>query len=303
MASGPPYAEGFIQSVGTKLHYLDWGGSGQPLVLIHGLGDSPYIFDDLAASLKSNFRIIAYSKRGHCKSETTDKNFDTFTLASDLKLLLDSLHITKASLLGWSISGNDITEFAIRFPERTDKLIYFEAGYDLSEEPFKNMIKAMPKSPFPDSTELSSLTAYRKWCHGFWFPDIDWNPSLEANLRASTRISPDSSITTIPDGNDSKMILESGMKYHREYGKVQAPALVIFARPFFQPPNNDNDIVRNYEKMEKDIVEPWRVSSMDRIRKELKGAQIKMMPSGSHVSFPFRSREPLIEAITSFLAQ
>jgi len=95
------YQEDFIQANGIKLHYLDWGGSGQTLILIHGLGDSPYIFLDLAASLRKNFRIIAYSRRGHCKSEATDMLCDNSTLVSDLKLLLDSLNIIKANLLGW----------------------------------------------------------------------------------------------------------------------------------------------------------------------------------------------------------
>ena len=62
METKPLYREDFIQARGIKLHYLDWGGSGQPLILIHGLGDSPYIFQDLAASLRKNFRIIAYSR-------------------------------------------------------------------------------------------------------------------------------------------------------------------------------------------------------------------------------------------------
>lgn len=46
------YLEHFIDGKTIKLHYLDWGGSGEPLILIHGLGDSPYIFTDMAGSLK-----------------------------------------------------------------------------------------------------------------------------------------------------------------------------------------------------------------------------------------------------------
>ncbi len=72
MESKPFYHEGFIRGDGVKMHYLDWGGSGQPLILIHGLGDSPYIFEDIASSLKTNFRVIAYSGRGHCKSQASD---------------------------------------------------------------------------------------------------------------------------------------------------------------------------------------------------------------------------------------
>ena len=67
METNPLYREDFIRANGIKLHYLDWGCPGQTLILIHGLGDSTYIFHDLAASLRKNFRIIAHSRRGHCK--------------------------------------------------------------------------------------------------------------------------------------------------------------------------------------------------------------------------------------------
>ena len=295
------FREDFIQARGIKLHYLDWGGSGQPLILIHGLGDSPYIFLDLAASLRQNFRIIAYSRRGHCKSEATDMLYDNSTLVSDLKLLLDSLNISKASLLGWSMGGNEITEFAIRYPERTNKLIYFEAGYDLSDEAFNNIVKIIPKSPLPDSSDLETFNAYRKWYHNYWFADVDWNPALEANLKATTRINPDSTVSTIPGDHIFKIVLETAKSYHRDYKMIQAPALAIYSKPFFVPPVKNENIVSAYGEMEKNIINPWRLRNMNQIRAELKNITIKEMPMGSHTSLLFLSRDSIIECIDSFL--
>jgi pimeloyl-ACP methyl ester carboxylesterase len=301
METKPIYREGFIQGNGIKLHYLDWGGASEPLVLIHGLGDSPYLFEDLASSLKNKFRIIACSKRGHGKSEITNPDYDIATLVADLKLLLDSLAIDKAHLLGWSFGGNEITEFAIRYPERTNKLIYFEGGYDLSDDAFRQILKTMPQSPFPAKTDLISLDAYRKWYHRFWFADVDWNNSLEANLIASTKINPDGSVTTLPDDSTFKMLLNSATGYHRNYELIRAPALAIYTKPFFVPPVKDEQIVAAYENMEKNIIAPWRINSMNRIKAELKNVTIKEIPAGSHVSFIFLSKDSLIESINSFL--
>lgn len=72
--------------------------------------------------------------------------------------MLGSLKIERVNLLDWSMGGNEITEFAIRYPERTNKLIYLEAGYDYSEEAFKFFIINVPQSPFPDSEDLHSLS-------------------------------------------------------------------------------------------------------------------------------------------------
>ena len=303
MESKPLYKEDFIRSRGIKLHYLDWGGSGQPLILIHGLGDSPYIFQDLATSLKNNFRIIAYSRRGHGKSETIDLRYDNSTLVSDLKILLDSLNITKANLLGWSMGGNEITEFAIRYPERTNKLIYFEAGYDLSDEAFNNIVKIIPKSPLPDSSDLKTFDAYRKWYHNYWFADVDWNPALEANLKATTRINPDGTVSTIPNDYLFKILLETAKSYHRDYKTIQAPALAIYTKPFFVPFVKNENIVSAYRELEKNIINPWRLSNMNRIRTELKNITIKEMPMGSHTSLLFLSRDSIIECIDSFLLE
>lgn len=297
----PIYREGFIHGQEVNLQYLDWGGSGQPLILLHGLGDSPFLFEDIAISLKKDFRIIAYARRGHCKSVSNASGYDTSDLVEDLKLLLDSLKINKASLLGWSMGGNEITEFAIRYPERTNKLIYLEAGYDLSETPFKAILQQIPQSPFPDSSDLSSIAEYRKWYHNFWFRDVAWNSALESNLRATTRIHPDGSVETVPNDSISRLLLESATRYRRNYVQVKAQALAIFTKPFFVPPVDDEHVVSLYEKLEKNIILPWRISSMDRIRTELKNSTIIEMPLGSHASLVFLSKDVLVESIQSFL--
>lgn len=301
--SQPAYTEQFIQGQTVKLHYLDWGGTGEPLILIHGLGDTPYLFEGLAALLKKQFRVIAYSKRGHCKTETYDSNYEIAALVSDLKLLLDSLNISKANLLGWSIGGNEITEFAIQYPERTNRLIYLEAGYDLSEAAFNLMQQHLTRSPFPDRADLVSLDAYRNWYHCFWYPDIDWNAILESNLRTSTQINPDGSIITIPTDDVSKIILQSGMSYHRNYDKIMAPSLILYTNTFFKAARNDSASAANYKNLEKEIINPWRHSSMNRIKTEMKTASIKIIPNGSHVSLIFLSKDEIVESINSFLLQ
>src|SRR5262245_54608551 len=59
----------FVEVNGVRLNVLDWGGNGPPLILIHGLGDSPHVFDDLASFLCDRYHVIAYARRGHGQSE------------------------------------------------------------------------------------------------------------------------------------------------------------------------------------------------------------------------------------------
>lgn len=301
MSAKTLYNEGFIRTDKIVLHYLDWGGSGPPLILLHGLADSPYLFEGIAESLQNDFRIIAYSKRGHGYSEAIDPIYDTSTLAEDLKLLIDSLRIEKANLLGWSMGGNEITEFAIRYPERTDKLIYLESGYDFSDGAFQTIVKTIPVSPFPDKAGLVSIDAYRSWYHRFWFGDTEWNHVLESNLTASTSINSDGSVTTKPNDQISKSFLESIMSYRRDYRKIQAPALVIYTSIFFYPATNDIVTIDSYDNLEKNVINPWRLSSIRRIKSELRDVTVKFMPAGTHVSSIFLAKDSIIKSINSFL--
>jgi pimeloyl-ACP methyl ester carboxylesterase len=113
---------GFITANGVRLQYLNWGGSGPALILIHGALDNPHMFDDLAPAFTDRFRVIAYAWRGCGRSETKEP-YDIGTLTEDLRGLMDGLGIGKAHLAGWSAGGNEITAMASTYPQRVDRIV------------------------------------------------------------------------------------------------------------------------------------------------------------------------------------
>lgn len=295
------YKEAFVQSDKVKLHYLDWGGEGQVLVLLTGLGDTPFLFNSLAEAFSPHFRVISYSRRNNGKSKAKEDKYDNESLVADLKLLLDALKIDKANLLGWSMGGNEITAFASLYPGRVGKLVYFEAGYDLSDGGFEKLLRNIPKPYLPDSSVMQSLDNYRAWYHRFWFGDLDWNDALEANLLASIKRNPDGSIETIPDDEVFKTTLNEAMKYRRTYEKVQSPCLVIYTKPFFYSPDNNPATVKLYDSLETSLISPWREANKNRVENELQNVTIVEAPRGTHTSFLFLSNDFLVDTITSFL--
>ena len=295
------YKEGFVESDKVKLQYLDWGGDGQVLVLICGLGDTPFLFEDLAGQLSSHYRVIGYSRRDHGKSESKEDKYDNGTLVSDLKLLLDSLKINKANLLGWSMGGNEITEFASLYPDRVGKLIYFEAGYDLSDGGFEKLVRNIPKPYLPDSSVMKSLDDYRRWYHHFWFGDVEWNGALEANLLASVKINSDGEVETIPNDHVFKSTLREALNHKRNYQRVHVRSLVIYSKRFFHPADDNPETIKLYDSIENNIVSPWRSANKKRIEEELQNATIVETANGSHTSFLFLSNDFVVKAIDSFL--
>jgi pimeloyl-ACP methyl ester carboxylesterase len=129
-AAQPPSTEAFVTVNGVRLHYLDWGGNGRPLLFLTSLGSNAHQFDALAPEFVDRFRVLALTRRGKEPSDKPPSGYDTTTLAEDIKGFLDAMHIDRVSLAGYSIAGDEETRFAALFPDRVEKLVYLDAAYD-----------------------------------------------------------------------------------------------------------------------------------------------------------------------------
>jgi non-heme chloroperoxidase len=112
----------------VKLEVLDWGGTGQPVVLLTGLGNSAHAFDDFAPKLTGNFHVYGVTRRGFGASSVPLTGYNADRLGDDIIAILDSLKIIKPVVIGHSIAGEELSSIGTRFPERISKLIYLEAA-------------------------------------------------------------------------------------------------------------------------------------------------------------------------------
>ena len=102
-----PPTTGFVHSDGLNIAYLDWGGTGPPLVMLHPTGFCGGFFAPLAERLVDSFRPIAVDLRGHGNSDTpeepADLHFDL--MAADVVAVLERLEIDDVRLIGVSMGG------------------------------------------------------------------------------------------------------------------------------------------------------------------------------------------------------
>ena len=109
-------------SAGVRIAF-ELDGSGSPVVLAHGLGYARWGWEPVAAALAEEFTVLMFDNRGIGASDIPDGPYTAGAMASDIAAVMDAARIDRAHLIGTSLGGMVAQEFAIRWPERVDRLV------------------------------------------------------------------------------------------------------------------------------------------------------------------------------------
>lgn len=124
----------FVQvEKGVKLEVLDWGGTGRPLILLAGLGNTAHTFDTFAHKLTPQYHVYGITRRGYGDSTApppSDANYNADRLGDDVLAVIDALHLPQRPvLIGHSVAGEELSSVGSRHPEKVAGLIYLDAAY------------------------------------------------------------------------------------------------------------------------------------------------------------------------------
>ena len=129
----PHRAQFIMVENNIKLEVLDWGGTGRPLVLLAGLGNTAHVFDKFAPKLSSAYHVYGITRRGFgassAPSPSGDATYSADRLGDDVLAVLNALKLNRPVLAGHSLGGEELSSVASRHPERVAGLIYLDAGY------------------------------------------------------------------------------------------------------------------------------------------------------------------------------
>lgn len=117
-----PQSQGKIKANGVELYY-EISGHGPNLVLIEGLGVATWLWEKQVPEFSRSFTTIVFDNRGAGKSEKPAGPYSISMMADDLAALLDTLKINKAHILGVSMGGFIAQDFALRYPQKVDRLV------------------------------------------------------------------------------------------------------------------------------------------------------------------------------------
>lgn len=291
-----------VQVQGVRLEYLDYGGSGPGLVFLPGLGDSPHAYDEIAPHFTHRFHVVSYARRGHGGSEARGP-WDVPTLAEDLRELLDSLHMPRAILAGWSMGGAEITALAERHPERVAGVVFLDT-YDLSGPEYRAMLAAYPVSYAPDPRDRASVDAFTRWWKESAAPDVAWTPAMKAELADLYRVEPDGSVQLHVTDSLEAAFLGALLAYQPKYQLIRAPVLAFWAEPYpdgLVPASAPDTIQAKAREWFKHRLMPWQDSVHARFARALPNARIVVLEHTRHSALPFQRRDRIVAEMTRFL--
>lgn len=134
---------------GVRLHHMDTGGDGRPVVLIHGWPLSGKAWQGQVGPLRdAGHRVVAYDRRGFGHSDKPSDGYDYDTLADDLAGLLEKLELSEVTLVGFSMGGGEVARYVSRHGEERLRSVVFAAAVP----PYLRRSEDNPDGPLDDAT-------------------------------------------------------------------------------------------------------------------------------------------------------
>lgn len=146
--------------------YYEMMGEGEPLVLLHGGLLDHRMWDDQFELLARRFRVIRYDARGNGLSRSPYGGHCDY---EDLRVLMDSLHVERAHVMGLSLGGRVAVDFAIEHPERILRVIAVSpglSGYEFNSDEEQKYVQEIRAAYIDADFDRAAEVFLRAWTIG-----------------------------------------------------------------------------------------------------------------------------------------
>lgn len=113
---------------GSYRTFIAEKGTGSPLILVHGFASSSYTWHAVVEKLSQSFRVIVIDMKGFGASDRPEGDYNRNAFAEQIKSTMDALNIRQAHLAGNSMGGKAVLTFALKYPDRTQRLALIDAS-------------------------------------------------------------------------------------------------------------------------------------------------------------------------------
>jgi 3-oxoadipate enol-lactonase len=264
------FERGFIPVDGGALYY-EAMGEGEPLVLLHGGMLDHRMWNDQFAPLAERFRVIRFDARGNGLARSPYGGHCDY---EDLRVLMDSLGVERANVIGLSLGGRVAVDFALEHPERVLKVIAVSpglSGYDFDSEEERHYLEEIRTAFIDADFDRAAETFFRWWSIGPHRQPEDMRPELRARILEWNR-------QALYMGMDGGYLVEADPPALGRLAEIHVPMLVIVG-------NQDM---------------PGIIAIADMIEKQVPGARKIVIENAAHMAYLEKPAE-FNEAALDFL--
>jgi pimeloyl-ACP methyl ester carboxylesterase len=175
--------EGNLKLNGLRIHFFEWKGRGKrPLILMHGLRDYGYYWQDCANRLLDDFHIYTFDQRGHGESEHAPGGYLVWALASDLAAFVEARGLDRFDLVGLSLGSRCSMAYARDNWSRVKRMALVDMGPQMAKVGARDLKSDMTTRSASSPKAFTKDQALR--FYGEQWPSLD-EPSLERLIRNS----------------------------------------------------------------------------------------------------------------------
>ncbi len=288
LAAQPPETRS-VEIPGVRLTYLDWGGTGEPLVLVPGGCGTAGVFDGFAQRLTSRFQVLGLAERA-CGQPGVDQQIDR------LIQFLDALRIQRATFAGHSSGAGQVVRLANRYPARVSRVILFDPIYEGVPHEFEGKMEAAISAklgPMGPLSFESNRARFAAWELGAW------SDGAAREFREQTEAGPGGGLRYRPRPKAWQSAFAEDVKAGRYFETaVRHPTLILVAKDL------DLERIRQFSPAQQQELRPIaeaigkaRRAQIERFRKNGSHVRLKWMARTSHYPFIDREREVSEEII------
>ncbi|THA63473.1 alpha/beta hydrolase [Streptomyces sp. A0958] len=217
----------------VRLACRDWGGPGQPTVLLHGLAGHAGEWDALAELLTPTHRVISVDQRGHGAAERHPHDVSRAAYVADVVAVIDQLALHRPVLVGQSLGGHTAMLTAAAHPGLIGALALVEAGCggpnpDVPTN-IGNWLDSWP-TPFPSREAAATFFGGGRlgagWAGGLEHRADGWWPRFDRDVMV-------------------RSLTENARRpFHDEWTRVTCPTLLVLAQSSFVPAAEVTEMLR-----------------------------------------------------------
>ncbi|MDB5262142.1 MAG: alpha/beta hydrolase [Adhaeribacter sp.] len=219
-----------VEDIAVRMAYMDVlpannAGNAPVVMLLHGKNFfGAYWLQTIRFLTQNGYRVIVPDQVGFGKSSKASLHYSSHQLAVNTKKMLDTLGITKVSVVGHSMGGMLATRFALIYPETTAKLVLENP---LGLEDYRLLVPYQPLTQAYQNELKTTEESIRKYHQTYY---VSWKPAYEENVRvpgAQTR-SPDYPKVALASAQTYDMIYQQPVVY--EFPRIAVPTLLVIGQ-------------------------------------------------------------------------